>query len=238
MTSILDAARIVVPAKRYADFPQIVDALRAFMDAIDAETYLVANVPMPGHDLRNHVIAARLPEIWSGRYLRDGLWRTDPIYLGARGARVALREAELPELGPDTGADASVLAEAHANGVRNRYAVPCLRPAKYHCIVQMSFPATRTEDDYYLIAGLVRRLVDHMFDTVPEALARPGQLTPRERQIVALTAEGFTSNEIAEKLGISARTVFAHLTSAGDKLHAANKTETVVNSLRHGQISL
>lgn len=238
MTAILDAARIVIPAKRYSDLPQIIDAFRAFMDAIDAESYLIANVPMPGQDLRTHVIAARLPEAWTARYLRDGLWRSDPVYLGARGARVAMREAELGELGLAPGADEAVLAEARANGVRNRHAVPCVRPGKYHVLVQMSFSTALGEDENYLIAGLVRRLADQIHDVAPDALARPGQLTARERQIVSLTAEGFTSNEIADRLGISARTVFAHLTSAGDKLHAANKTETVVNALRHGQVGL
>lgn len=61
---------------------------------------------------------------------------------------------------------------------------------------------------------------------------------PREREIVGHTARGKTSNEIGRELGISARTVFAHLTSAGEKLRAANKTETVVNAFRYGQISL
>jgi hypothetical protein len=32
--------------------------------------------------------------------------------------------------------------------------------------------------------------------------------------------------------------VFAHLTAAGDKLKAANKTECVVNAFRHAQIAL
>lgn len=67
---------------------------------------------------------------------------------------------------------------------------------------------------------------------------RPGDLSERERRVVELTAIGKTANEIAELLEISQRTVHAHLQNASEKLNASNKTHTVVEALRYGQINI
>lgn len=67
---------------------------------------------------------------------------------------------------------------------------------------------------------------------------RPGDLSARERKVVELSAFGKTANEIADVLKISQRTVHAHLQNASEKLRASNKTHTVVEALRYGQISV
>ena len=67
---------------------------------------------------------------------------------------------------------------------------------------------------------------------------RPGELSVRERLVLTLTAEGMTAGDIAEALQISQRTVHAHLQNASEKMQAANKTQTVVEAMRYGQIQL
>ncbi|MTH97964.1 helix-turn-helix domain-containing protein [Roseibium sp. RKSG952] len=67
---------------------------------------------------------------------------------------------------------------------------------------------------------------------------RPGALSTRERKVLELTAFGKTAGEIADLLEISQRTVHAHLQNASVKLNASNKTHTVVEALRYGQISV
>lgn len=69
-------------------------------------------------------------------------------------------------------------------------------------------------------------------------VGRPGDLSERERRVLELTAIGKTANEIAELLEISQRTVHAHLQNASEKLNASNKTHTVVEALRYGQIAI
>jgi DNA-binding NarL/FixJ family response regulator len=46
-------------------------------------------------------------------------------------------------------------------------------------------------------------------------------LTPREREVLALVAEGLSNRGIARRLHIAERTVEAHITQAFDKLHLA-----------------
>ncbi|HAT87394.1 MAG TPA: helix-turn-helix transcriptional regulator [Rhizobiales bacterium] len=67
---------------------------------------------------------------------------------------------------------------------------------------------------------------------------RSGELSNRERHVLALTAQGKTANHIAEELRISQRTVHAHLQNASEKLQASNKTQTVIEAVRYGQIEL
>ena len=66
----------------------------------------------------------------------------------------------------------------------------------------------------------------------PEA-EKIASLTPREKEIVSLVADGFNGEKIARRLGISESTVRNHLTSILGKLELANKFELAVYALRH-----
>jgi DNA-binding CsgD family transcriptional regulator len=59
-------------------------------------------------------------------------------------------------------------------------------------------------------------------------------LTPREREVMRLSADGLTSVEIAERLGISARTANQHVDNVADKLGTRNRAHTVAEIVRRG----
>jgi two-component system response regulator NreC len=61
-------------------------------------------------------------------------------------------------------------------------------------------------------------------------------LTPREREILILVAEGFTNAEIAKKLYISEKTVQTHRSNILDKLNIHDRTELVRYAIRHGLV--
>ena len=63
-------------------------------------------------------------------------------------------------------------------------------------------------------------------------------LTKREREILQLVAEGYTSPEIAEKLFISLLTVNKHRSNLMDKLGRHSQTELVHYALQRGLIPL
>ena len=63
-------------------------------------------------------------------------------------------------------------------------------------------------------------------------------LTPREREVLELLAEGLPNKSIARRLGISDQTVKFHVASIGGKLGASNRTETVRRAVRRGLITL
>jgi DNA-binding NarL/FixJ family response regulator len=63
-------------------------------------------------------------------------------------------------------------------------------------------------------------------------------LTSRQREILALMAEGFSTEEIAQRLAINRKTVRSHLTGLYRRLEARNRTEAVVRAVRVGIVSL
>jgi two-component system response regulator NreC len=59
-------------------------------------------------------------------------------------------------------------------------------------------------------------------------------LSEREREVLALTAAGFTNQEIADQLVISAKTVDTYRSRLMEKLHLHHRSELVRFALRHG----
>jgi two-component system response regulator NreC len=59
-------------------------------------------------------------------------------------------------------------------------------------------------------------------------------LTEREREILKLVAEGYTNNQIAERLTISPKTVDTHRTHVMDKLNLHSRAELVKYAMRRG----
>ena len=75
--------------------------------------------------------------------------------------------------------------------------------------------------------------------TAPRAPAmQEFELTPRERDVLALLAEGASNKAIAKRLGISAHTVKFHVSSLLDKLDATGRTDAVAHAARLGVINL
>jgi len=65
-------------------------------------------------------------------------------------------------------------------------------------------------------------------------LSRP--LSNREREILALTADGLTSEQIAARLAIAAETVQTHVRRAMRKLDASSRTQAVATAIKLGLI--
>ena len=64
----------------------------------------------------------------------------------------------------------------------------------------------------------------------------PEPLTARERDVLALVAEGLPNKAIAAALGISDQTVKFHVAAIIGKLGAANRTDAVRRAIRQGMV--
>jgi DNA-binding NarL/FixJ family response regulator len=69
---------------------------------------------------------------------------------------------------------------------------------------------------------------------VTESRDHLARLTARERQVVALVAEGLTSDEIAHRLFLSPATVRTHTSRAMTKLHVHDRAQLVVFAYQTG----
>ena len=91
--------------------------------------------------------------------------------------------------------------------------------------------------DPSVAAKVVRDYVRRVQGTDQEPAAA-GAPTPREIEVLRLVAGGLTNQVIAERLGLSRRTVDAHRNNLMRKLGLHDVTELVKYALRHGVISL
>lgn len=73
-----------------------------------------------------------------------------------------------------------------------------------------------------------------------EQVARPTPppLTPREREVLRLVAQGRANKEIALALAVSERTVKFHVSAVMVKLGAANRTEAATLAVQQGLLAL
>jgi DNA-binding NarL/FixJ family response regulator len=65
---------------------------------------------------------------------------------------------------------------------------------------------------------------------------RIGLLSPREREVLDLLAQGLTGEEVATRLTLSPETVRTHVRNAMDKLEAHTRVHAVAIALRQGEI--
>ncbi|MFI5913221.1 LuxR C-terminal-related transcriptional regulator [Dactylosporangium sp. NPDC051541] len=81
-------------------------------------------------------------------------------------------------------------------------------------------------------AAARHRIIDHF------AAARPrdglADLTPREREILQLLADGCTNAAIAVRLHLSPKTVRNHVSSIFAKLHLTGRAEAMLHARRAG----
>jgi DNA-binding CsgD family transcriptional regulator len=77
------------------------------------------------------------------------------------------------------------------------------------------------------------RAVERRLGLGPEPTG-PAALTPREREVVALLAEGLTNSQLAERLYISPRTAAVHVSNILAKLEMSSRTEVAAWAVRTG----
>jgi DNA-binding NarL/FixJ family response regulator len=85
----------------------------------------------------------------------------------------------------------------------------------------------------FIYPAAVRAIVRDYLDrgSPPEDL-----LTPRELEVVKLIAEGLTSDEVAEELSISSKTVDRHRANVLEKLGMRNRVELTRYAIRRGLV--
>lgn len=86
----------------------------------------------------------------------------------------------------------------------------------------------------YLSPQVLGKLVDDLRarSQGPQIVARSSTLTPREREVVKMIAEGNSVKEIAAMLGLSVKTIEAHKFNLMRKLNIHNKAQLVTYAIQ------
>lgn len=68
---------------------------------------------------------------------------------------------------------------------------------------------------------------EKQYEEILSRAVRPRELSKREREVVTLVAEGYKNREVAEKLGISVKTVETHRANIMNKLAFRNVAQLI-----------
>jgi DNA-binding NarL/FixJ family response regulator len=100
--------------------------------------------------------------------------------------------------------------------------------------VHKSRAAAEVVDAIRVVAGggslFTPRTISSLINKRREVEMQLEKLTPREKEVLRLMAEGAASRDIASRLGISYTTVRTHIRSLGSKLGVHSKLEAIVKA--------
>jgi DNA-binding NarL/FixJ family response regulator len=89
----------------------------------------------------------------------------------------------------------------------------------------------------YFTARLAEGLAGAFAESAAQGIGAPDALTPREREIVQLIAEGASTKDVAAALGISVKTVETHRTNLMRKLDIHSVSEIVRYAIRNRMVA-
>lgn len=96
---------------------------------------------------------------------------------------------------------------------------------------------TIARGETYLDPGVGGILVDEIRSRNHPAQGSPAELTPREKEVLRLLAEGLSNSQIAGQIHYSENTVKKHIRSILEKLHMNNRIEAAVYAIKTGLVN-
>ena len=234
---------------RALEFVDAVEAARTSAEALNLFTqairqagfsaYVMCGLPDAQTDFSNRMIADGWPAGWSDLFHKDNLARYDPVERHCLRTVEPFTWQEAPVAEDDT-AGRSVMQRACDFGMVEGFCVPIHYGDGSGAAV--SFGGERPQLDrgtrpaLHLMALYAHHRVRSLLRPTPPPESRV--LSSREREVLLWAKVGKTDWEIGIILNISERTARAHMQSAARKLNAVNRTSTIVNALRGGEIPL
>ncbi len=92
--------------------------------------------------------------------------------------------------------------------------------------------------EMYFSAAISQRAIDLYVEKARSSNLEPyDTLTSREREVLQLSAEGLTNNEIAARLCLSSRTIEMHRANLMSKLNLRNQTDLIRFAIQQGILS-
>lgn len=237
MTVTVELAALADAFRATNSGAEVLDSLQGIFRQSGGEHFLATGFPLPGRPIEPLVLRVAWPATQADRATNVDLTSDDALFRATFRSRPALVWHDGSSDALSVG-DSPLLAAISGDGA-HVVGIPICAFLPYQAVVLSAGRQLDTDPRslvmlQYTCAEAFRRLfaLGHLR---PE---RPGELSARERKVVELSAAGKTANQIATILDISQRTVHAHLQNASEKLRARNKTHTVVEALRYGQITV
>ena len=210
-----------------------------FAQAIGCEhfSYLVTRPPRGKATCKNVFISSYAPE-WNARYLERNYRLYDPVATISKKTRVPYFWGQRGFLRAYEKAERYVFHEAAEFGILEGYSVPVVGPEFDSAI--FSVVVDGRNEIARVVRGEIGALQIFAAKFHDAAIRLEGaenpqgniELTSREKEVLTWTAEGYSSEEVGARLGLSASAVNYHITNCCRKLGAGNKIQAVALAIR------
>jgi LuxR family quorum sensing-dependent transcriptional regulator len=222
-----------------ADPDGVADAMASSLSRFGFENFIITGLPHPKERFDQVVVLRDWPEGWFEIYAREDYVRVDPVIRLCRNTVQPFEWTEAPYDPEREPRAAEVMRRATDFRMARGFCLPIHGLRGYEACLSMSGVDldldARTKPALHLMAM-------YAFERARQLLQpdgpRPIGLTPREREALTWAALGKSAAVTGEILGITERTVTAHMVSACQKLGAANKTQAVARAVQHRLIAI
>lgn len=232
-------------ASEFADRIASLNGLEAVASLLDSAVRdlgfrYFALVQHDGHCRRkNRLFLQNYPSAWVESFEARALHRIDPVQCAAAGRLGGFGWRSLPQLIALSSVQRDMLGESRRAGLGEGFTVPLHGPAGM--TVSCSF-VTAPAQPLPVDALLAAECVAHSASAVAMRLVGPdawrARLTPRQRECVALMAQGKTDWEIGRILGLSEESVTKYLNAARRRFGVARRTQLALAAIACGEIPL
>jgi DNA-binding CsgD family transcriptional regulator len=236
---MLVANSLVADADDFRDMTtdaQVLDFIEDRFRQAGATSFMATGIPLPGRPVAPLMLRANWGEYRGDKLQAAGIVQNDLVLQTALRLR---RPFELQTNCDRKRLESLLISTVSPSGEGLLVGIPVLLFRPYQgCVLAAGSDLRLTPQSFRALDDLCTRAFGRLLELNAVRKDRPGDLSARERRVVELSALGKTANDIAKLLEISQRTVHAHLQNASEKLRAGNKTHTVVEALRYGQIEI
>jgi LuxR family transcriptional regulator, quorum-sensing system regulator BjaR1 len=216
------------------------DAMQKSLSLFGFDNFIMTCLPGPREKFEQAVLMRKWPKGWFELYASQDYVRVDPVIHHCRNTVQPFEWKDAP-IHENAGPRAlEVMNRAVDYGMKEGFCLPVHGINGYEACLSMSGKAldisSRTKPALHLMSMYAfERIRTH----VSRASDPPAKtLTSREREMLVWAAAGKSAADTGDIVGITERTVTAHIVSACQKLQATNKTQAVARALQYRIITI
>jgi DNA-binding CsgD family transcriptional regulator len=210
-----------------------------FAQSIGCEhfSYVVTRPPR-GRVICNNIFISSYPAEWKARYLARTYQFYDPVVSISKKTRMPYFWGQRGFLRAYDKAERRVFHEAAEFGMLEGYSVPIVGPEFDAAIFSVVVNARneisdRVQGEIGELQIFAAKFHDAAVRLESSRAPQPEiELTTREREVLTWTADGYSSEAVAARLGLSASAINYHVTNCCRKLGASNKIQAVALAIR------
>jgi DNA-binding CsgD family transcriptional regulator len=209
----------------------------------DRLVYLDTRLDTTSGDLQ---VRTTFPDAWRERYVQEDYATSDPFirYCCASTSPVSTGKAYLDDYAYLNARERLLIEEAAHFGAQAGFSVTARTlasgpPAGWNlCSSQCRKEIEAVRRHHEPMLRLAALYAHERLCALPASRDTAQNLSPRERQCLALVARGMRVKEVASRLGLAPVTVELHLRNARVRLGVATRDEAVARATFLGQIAL